>query len=112
MAEQNRKERNREKRRAWAAHIEAWKSSNLSQVEYCRQKDLSRPQFTYWKCKLRKKADPVSFVPILGASFRSQIQRNHSAPIKLIIDNRYQIEIGEGFSPDTLSTLIRTLGGL
>jgi hypothetical protein len=112
MAEQSRKERNRKKQRIWAAHIEGWKSSNLSQVEYCRQKDLSRPQFTYWKCKLRKKADPVSFVPVLGTSFRSQIHRNHSAPLKLIIDNRYQIEIGEGFSPDTLSTLIRTLGGL
>jgi hypothetical protein len=112
MAEQSRKERNIKKQRVWAEHIEAWKSSNLSQVEYCRQKDLSRPQFTYWKCKLGKKADPVRFVPVLGKSVRSQIPLNNQAPIKLIIDSRYQIEIGDGFSPGTLSTLIRTLGRL
>ena len=109
MAEQSRKERNREKQRVWTNHINAWKSSGLSQVEYCRQKDLSRCRFTYWKCKLEKKADPVTFVPIPGKSFRSQIPHNNQVPIKLIIDRGYQIEIGDGFSPDTLSSLIRTL---
>lgn len=59
MAEQSRKEQNREKRRTWTAHIEAWKNSDLSQVEYCREKNLSRHQFTYWNCKLKKK-DPVT----------------------------------------------------
>jgi len=111
MAEQSRKERNREKRRTWTAHIEAWKNSDLSQVEYCREKSLSRHQFTYWNCKLRKK-DPVTFVPILGTPLRCQDPAPNQAPIKLIIDSRYQVEIGEGFSPVTLSTLIRTLGGL
>ena len=111
MAKQSRAERNREKQRKWSSHIEAWKNSNLSQVEYCRQKDLSRHQFTYWNCKLRKK-DAVTFVPILGSSMRSQELGHNQAPIKLIIDSRYQIEIGEGFCPVTLSSLIRTLGGL
>jgi len=110
MAEQTRKEKNREKQRVWTSHINGWKSSGLTQVEYCRQKELSRCQFTYWKCKLEKKADPVRFIPISGESFRSQTPQNHQAPIKLIVDNRYQIEIGDGFSPGTLSTLIRTLG--
>ena len=112
MAKRTRKESNKEKQRVWTSRINAWKSSGLSQVEYCRQKDLSRPRFTYWKCKLGKKADSVRFVPVLGKSVRSQIPQNHQAPIKLIIDSRYQIEIGDGFSPGTLSTLIRTLGRL
>jgi hypothetical protein len=111
MAEQNRKEWNREKRRTWTAHIEAWKNSDLSQVEYCREKNLSRHQFTYWNCKLRKK-DAVTFVRISGTPLRSQDPRHNHAPIKLIVDSRYQIEIGDGFSPATLSMLIRTLDGL
>ena len=110
MAEQSRKDRNREQRRTWTAHMEAWKNSGLSQAEYCQQQNLSRHQFTYWKCKLRKK-DPVTFVPILGTPLRCQDPAPNQAPIKLIIDSRYQVEIGEGFSPVTLSTLIRTLGG-
>ena len=113
MAEQSWKERNLEKQRLWTSHIEAWKSSGLSQVEYCRQNDLSRVQFTYWKCKQDKKADPVTFVPVLGKALLSpEGSLDHQVPIKLIIDNRYKIEVGEGFSPNTLSTLIRTLGGL
>ena len=112
MAEQTRKERNKEKQRVWTCRIDEWKSSGLSQSEYCRQKELSKCQFTYWKCKLVKKADPVRFVPVLGKSVRSQIPLNNQAPIKLIIDSRYQIEIGDGFSPDTLLTLILSLGRL
>ena len=111
MAEQSWKERNREKRRSWTGHIEAWKNSGLSQVEYCREKNLSRHRFTYWNCKLRKK-DAVTFVPILGSALCSQGLGRDQAPIKLIIDSRYQVEIGDGFSSATLSTLIRTLGGL
>jgi hypothetical protein len=36
-----------------------------------------------------------------------------TSPItKLILDSRYEIEIGDGFSPETLSILIYTLGRL
>lgn len=112
MAEQTRKERNGGKQRVWTSHINAWKSSGLTQAKYCRQKDLIRHQFTYWKCKLEKKVDPITFVPIMGKPVRSQTPQNHQAPIKLIIDSMYQIEIGDGFSPGTLSTLIRTLDRL
>lgn len=113
MAGQSWKERNIEKRRIWTSHIDAWKSSGLSQVEYCRQNDLSRVQFTYWKCKLDKKTDSVTFVPVLGKPLLScKGALDHQVPIQLIIDNRYKIEVGDGFSPITLSTLIRTLGGI
>ena len=113
MAEHSRKERNEEKQRNWASHIEGWKSSGLSQVEFCRQNDLSRVQFTYWKRKLLKKSDSVTFFQVLGKSLGSEgLLVNHQAPLKLIIDSRYKIEIGDGFSPATLSVLIRTLGGL
>ena len=113
MAEQSWKERNIEKQRLWTSHIEAWKNSGLSQVEYCRQNDLSRVQFSYWKCKLDKQTEPVTFVPVLGKPMlSSEGALNLHGSIKLIIDNRYKIEVGDGFSPITLSTLIRTLGGL
>jgi hypothetical protein len=112
MAKQTREDQNREKKRVWTSRINAWKSSGLTQVEYCRQKELSKCQFTYWKCKLDKKEVPVKFVSIPGESVQSQVLRDNQAPIKLIIDSRYQIEIGDGFSPGTLSALICTLGRL
>ncbi|MBN2569774.1 MAG: hypothetical protein JXB42_10140, partial [Deltaproteobacteria bacterium] len=69
MTEQTRGERNREKQDSWTSHVETWKESGLSQVDYCRQHNLSRCRFTYWKCKLYKNTDPVKFIPISGEPF-------------------------------------------
>lgn len=110
MAEQTRKERNREKQQFWATHIDSWKISGLRQVDYIRQNDLSRHRFTYWKRKLDKKEDPVTFIPIPGKAIRSQVPNNEQGCLKLNIGSTYQVEISDGFSPDTLSTLIRILG--
>ena len=110
MAEPTRNKRNRGKERYWSKHIKLWKDSGLRQVAYCRQKDLSRTQFTYWKCKLAKKATPVTFIPIPGKTTRSQVPNNEQGCLKLNIGSTYQVEISDGFSPDTLSTLIRILG--
>jgi len=110
MVEPAKKERNRGKELFWSKHIKLWEESGLRQADYCRQKDLSRTQFTYWKCKLAKKTGPVTFVPVPEKALRSQIPDSKQGSLKLNINNIYQIEICEGFSPDTLSTLIRTLG--
>lgn len=112
MTEQTREDKNREKQEFWASHIESWKGSGLKQVEYCRHHNLIRHRFTYWKCKLYKKIEPLAFVPIPGNAIRSQIHSNNQASLKLNIGGVYQIEIGDGFSPDTLSNLVRTLGSI
>jgi len=112
MAEQTKKDRNREKRQFWKSHIEAWENSGLSQIEYCRKHDLVRCRFTYWKRKLDKKSEPVTFVPVFKKMEQHPTPPNNQCSIKLIINRSYQIEIGDGFSPDTLSTLLHTLGGL
>ena len=108
--EQTREEKNREKQEFWACHIESWKESGLKQIDYCRQNNLSRHRFTYWNCKLNKKIEPLAFVPIGGNTVRRGIQLNNQATLKLNIGGTYQIEIVDGFCPDTLSTLIHTLG--
>jgi len=39
-------------RQHWAQHIETWRSSDLSQNAYCRERNLKPNQFSYWKRKL------------------------------------------------------------
>jgi len=54
----------------WLPHIEAWEKSGQSQSAYCREHNLVKTRFTYWKLKLRptelrRQADSVSgFVPV------------------------------------------------
>jgi hypothetical protein len=62
--EKSRQEENGEKRRYWKEHLDAWRASGLSQVEYCRQHDLSRFQFQYWKRRFQPSAAFPSFIEL------------------------------------------------
>lgn len=70
-----------EKRRFWETHVRAWAKSGLTQAAYCRQYDLKVHRFVYWKKRVRRHAPPVTFA-----------------------------SADEGFTPETLEKLIRTLG--
>ncbi|WP_158070089.1 IS66 family insertion sequence element accessory protein TnpA [Motiliproteus sp. MSK22-1] len=37
----------------WKQHLEAWKQSGQSQVDYCRVHGLKSHQMTYWKNRCR-----------------------------------------------------------
>ena len=99
-----RKEKGETLARYWKSHIDMWLSSGLSQSEYCRQKELSRDRFAYWKTKLKKKNLPVEFVQVSNAS-----QLKPGADLKLNIVPGLQIEIPDGFSQVTLEKVLKTL---
>lgn len=44
----------------WQPHIEAWDGSGKSQAAYCREHDLVKSRFNYWRHKLR----PVQLRPL------------------------------------------------
>ncbi|MEQ9365471.1 MAG: transposase [Leptospirales bacterium] len=41
-------------RERWAAHIENWQASGLTQVDYCRRENIDANSFSNWKRKLRE----------------------------------------------------------
>ena len=98
-----------EKRRFWETHVRAWAKSGLTQAAYCRQYDLKVHRFIYWKKRVRRHGPPVTFVPV---DTRKAIQPKSSSlsSIRMVVDNRFEISVDEGFSPETLEKLIRTLG--
>ena len=53
----------RQKRQFWAAHIEQWRQSNLSQSAYCRRHDLVGHRFFYWRRRIIKPQETISFLP-------------------------------------------------
>lgn len=109
MDKQARAEKKRLKQEYWRSHITGWKKSSLSQIDYCKQNNLSKHRFTYWKCKEHKKSAPISFIPVIQSPIRSTSSKNIIAPLKILFGDRYRIEIGDGFSSDTLSRLMDTL---
>ena len=90
----------------WKGHIQECSRSGSSQAEYCRRYKLSPKSFTYWKRRLREKAS-VRFVPV-------QIKPALKIPAEnttglVLYKEGYRIEIKEGFNPEVLGKVLRTL---
>ena len=52
----------------WSGHMEAWKSSGLTQAAYCRRHALRLPSFGYWRRvlgRLPTRSSLPALVPIL-----------------------------------------------
>lgn len=95
----------------WQKQIERWEASNLTQAEFCRRNGFKSSKFLYWKTKLRKsRKSDISFVQIpLEATNETKHYETNASPIRIVIQNRFQVEIGPAFDPGTLQRLIYTL---
>ena len=111
MAEEaSREEQLAAKRRAWKQHLEDWKASGLTQVDYCQRHDLSRHRFQYWKKKFAHPASSTSLVEIRFPSGHEPFP-DHS-PLRLVIGGQWQIIIERNFDPVALRQLMAVLPGL
>ena len=91
----------------WEKQIKRWEASNLSQAEFCRRNGFKSSKFLYWKKKLLNTPKTnISFVQLpMQPTKNAMIGQS----IRLLIRNRFQIEIDPGFDPGTLQKLIFTL---
>ncbi len=103
----NRKSHNQ---RHWRAHIKAQKQSGLNRAEYCRQHKLSYHAMAYWFGKLSSPSSKTTLVPV---PLKNNIEQNtiqaDRAALKINLPGRVAIEIGNNFSPATLTRLLDTL---
>ena len=93
----------------WVGHHQSWKESGLSKMNYFKKYSLSKDAGYYWFKKLEGKEHsqggtivPTNFTIINTGPTSFQ-------PIKITINNRFQIEIGTDFQARTLVKLIKTL---
>jgi len=94
----------------WYCHIRDWRQSGLSRTAYCIEHGLSRYAFYYWF----KRLDPVRqcqnanrIVPT-DLIIREAEPKSYQ-PLRLCINDRYQLEIPGDFEASVLAKLIRTL---
>ena len=99
-----------EKRRFWRHHIEDWRSSDLTQVDYCRRHGLVLHRFTYWKQKL-KNDSPPAFIELKLPALRYPNISHLASPLRVSV-SRFQVAVDRDFDPATLCRLVSTLEGL
>jgi hypothetical protein len=107
--EDSRIEEVEEKRRYWKYHLDGWRASGLTQVAYCRQNDLSRFQFQYW----RKRFQESDLLPaLIEVPLSSVMARKPNQALRLLVGDQYQIAVERDFDPVALRQLIGVLGRL
>jgi hypothetical protein len=111
MPRQNIQEDRHRSKRYWQAHISAQRKSGLSRAAYCKEHNLSYHAATYWNRKLSlPEQEQTNLVPV---KFSSNIALNPGQPVhsglKVILPNKIAIEVGDDFSPATLTKLLTAL---
>ena len=112
MEQLSRAEQLEKKRSHWRQHIESWQETGLTQAEYCRRHNLKHHQLVYWRKRFLKSETDVSFVPLKLEDLLDVSTRQDHAPLTLIINDQFKIEIGAGFDAQLLQQLIFALRGL
>jgi len=70
----------------------------LNPREYCYQHNLKKSRFYYWCRRINPRSVPVALVQLSSGS-----------GLRLVVNNRYQVEIDERFSSGTLQHLLQVL---
>ncbi len=113
MTEQTSRNQQACRRRHWQAHVKALKQSGLDRAEYGRQHNLSYHALSYWHRKLSGPGSgKATLVPVtFGDSIGQKTVQPDRAALKIILPGRLSIEVGDHFSPATLTRLLATLEG-
>ena len=98
------------KRSYWSAHIKAWKSSGLSQAEYCRVYNLKSNAFTYWKGRFKEITNPHGLIPVQLLE-ETQLPELPSPHLIIRMGNTLSIEVPDGFDASTLAKVMEILKG-
>jgi len=110
MTKQRKQESQPRKQRHWQAHVKAQQQSGLNRADYCRQHKLSYDAMTYWHHKFsRSDINTSTLVPVSLHSIEQHPVQPPNSVLKIILPGSISVEVGNNFSPATLTRLLTTL---
>ena len=97
----------------WHSHVNAWRSSKLTQKEYCHQHKLNVSSLSCWKKKLSQKSMGITkFVSVPLTPTVLPEKSITQSSLQMTVNKRFTIDIGDDFLPQTLRRLVHTLEDL
>lgn len=99
------------KRSFWEKRIEQWKETGLSEVQYCRLKNIKIRSFRLWKRKIVDgNAVPTLVEVPLDIDNASPVSILSPCPqLRVVVDRHFRIEIEKGFDPEVFEQVVRVL---
>lgn len=99
-----------ERRQYWGGHIQQWRGSGLTQKEYCRREGISLERFGAWKRRMEREEHSGALVAVPPRIVSAALSADSS--LRLVVEERYRVEIPDAFSSDTLEKVLRVLNRL
>lgn len=99
-----------DRREYWNDQVQSWRSSGLTQKEYCEREGLSLERFGSWKRRLDRETQVGggAIVAVPSRIVSSALFASRSA-LGLLVNERYRLEIPDTFSPATLEAVLQVL---
>lgn len=99
----------RHNREYWLGHIDAWKESDMSQSEYCRQNNIPLSSFGNWKAKFTKSnPNESAFVELPG----EVLTVSKSDYFEIILNDGLVLRIREDIPTSFLRNILHTMRGI
>jgi len=94
-------------REFWTCHVESWRDSGLTQIEYCRRHRLPKGTLGYWSSTLKRQKEAASALVEVG---RAEIKADgRRSPIELVVQRRYLLRLWPGMEPGHLHDVLSVL---
>lgn len=102
----------------WLKHIEHWQSSNTTQIQYCRDQDLSVSAFRWWKRQLadgkiakvrRQPATPKLAAALVEVANYLPSKPTEAYDYEITLPNQKQLRCRRDFDAEAVSTLLSLL---
>jgi hypothetical protein len=101
-----------ERQRFWREHVIAQRTSGMTVRAFCDSQQLSYDALVYWRKKLEREKSAASFA-LVPVSFAATQQADPcpgpGAPLRLLIGERFHVDIRDDFSAPVLTKLVLTL---
>ena len=94
-------------REFWTRHVKRWRSSGLTQAQYCRRHRLLKGTLGYWSSTLSERRKAGSTLVEVGRAPVKPEQRR--SPIELVVERRYLLRLWPGMEPDLLRDVLSVL---
>lgn len=105
---------NLSKQKHWENHISSWRSSGLTQRQYCLKQGVAISTFSYWIRKFKKrsaKTNQPRFYPLTvkASSVPLETLTPRTGVRLSLCNDRFKIDLEKDFSATTLKRLVVTL---
>jgi len=103
-----------ERESLWRRLVRRWRSSGLTQADFCRRQRLSIPAFRWWKQELDRRdarrhgssAGTAHFLPVKVVSPSDSVSSGNGGLVELELNGGRILRVRPGFDPDLLVKII------